>query len=280
MYDAWAAYDRVALSTPLDGTLRRPLAEQTPANQRRAISFAAYAALLDQFPDQKAGLDAHLASIGYNPADATRDPTRAEGIGSITAQAVLAAAHVDGSNQLGTLTASGIAFADYSGYAPRNAPLLVSQPSLRSAIADPGHWQPLSFRDAAGVVRRPGFLAPFWGQVKPFALTNGAQFRPAPPAAFGTPAFAEQARQVVEAQAGLTDTQKVMVEYWAGGATGELPSSYWSSFAQFISRRDQLSEEADIKLFFVLSNALFDAGIAAWDAKRCYDSVRPITAIR
>jgi hypothetical protein len=28
-----------------------------------------------------------------------------------------------------------------------------------------------------------------------------------------------------------------------------------------------------------LSNAIFDAGIAAWDTKRAYDSVRPITAI-
>jgi len=34
-----------------------------------------------------------------------------------------------------------------------------------------------------------------------------------------------------------------------------------------------------VKMFFVLSNAIFDAGIAAWDAKRAYDSVRPITAI-
>ncbi|HKW25877.1 MAG TPA: vanadium-dependent haloperoxidase [Terriglobales bacterium] len=32
-------------------------------------------------------------------------------------------------------------------------------------------------------------------------------------------------------------------------------------------------------MFFVLNNALFDAGIAAWEAKRTYDSVRPITAI-
>ena len=32
-------------------------------------------------------------------------------------------------------------------------------------------------------------------------------------------------------------------------------------------------------MFFVLSNAVFDASIAAWDAKREYDSVRPVTAI-
>jgi hypothetical protein len=96
----------------------------------------------------------------------------------------------------------------------------------------------------------------------------------------GSAAFLEQARIVVQAQASLTETQKAMVEYWAGGATGELPSGYWSVFAQFVSRRDNHTEAADIKMFFALSNALFDAGIAAWDAKRFYDYVRPITAIR
>jgi hypothetical protein len=33
-------------------------------------------------------------------------------------------------------------------------------------------------------------------------------------------------------------------------------------------------------MFFALTGALLDASIAAWDAKRAYDSVRPITAIR
>src|SRR5207247_4973258 len=32
--------------------------------------------------------------------------------------------------------------------------------------------------------------------------------------------------------------------------------------------------------FFALTNAVFDAGCCAWDNKRAYDSVRPITAIR
>ncbi len=34
------------------------------------------------------------------------------------------------------------------------------------------------------------------------------------------------------------------------------------------------------KLFFALANTLFDASIAAWDAKRVIDYVRPVTAIR
>jgi hypothetical protein len=35
-----------------------------------------------------------------------------------------------------------------------------------------------------------------------------------------------------------------------------------------------------VKLFFALNNALMDAGIAAWECKRFYDYVRPITALR
>lgn len=280
MFDAWAAYDKVAVGTRHGARLRRPLSEQTLANQRRAFSFAAYAALLDQFPGQQAAFDAHMAALGYRPGDASLEPGAPHGIGTIAANSVIGHAHADGANQLGNLTLSGVPFADYSGYAPRNAALLVSQPTPRSAIAAPGCWQPLSYLDSGGVLRTQAYLLPFWGQVRPFALANGAQFRPAPPAAFGSAAFAEQVQHIVTVQGGLTENQKCQVDFWAGGRSADTPSLIWSTFAQFVSRRDNHDEAADIKLFFALSNALFDAGIAAWDAKRAYDSVRPITAVR
>ena len=46
-----------------------------------------------------------------------------------------------------------------------------------------------------------------------------------------------------------------------------------------VSLRDGHDLDTDVKMFFVLTNAIFDASIATWDAKRTYDSVRPITAI-
>ena len=280
MYDAWAAYDSVAVGTRHGAQLRRPLAEQTLANQIRAFSFAAYAALVDQFPSQKAAFDAHMATLGFRPADASLDFTSAHGIGTVAANSVIAHAHADGANQLGKLSASGLAYADYSGYMARNAPLVVNQPTLRTAIAEPGRWQPLSYLDSAGVLRTQAYQVPFWGQVKPFAPINGAQFRPGAPAAFGSAAFNEQVQQIVTLQAALTETQKCQVDFWAGGRTAEVPSVIWSQFAQFVSARDNHNEAGDIKMFFAVSNALFDAGIAAWDAKRAYDSVRPITAVR
>jgi hypothetical protein len=49
VYDAWAAYDPVAVGTRLGGSLRRPTTERTLANKSTAISFAAYRALFDLF---------------------------------------------------------------------------------------------------------------------------------------------------------------------------------------------------------------------------------------
>jgi hypothetical protein len=47
MYDAWAAYDEKAIGTQLRGALRRPSVERILANKERAISYAAYRALVD-----------------------------------------------------------------------------------------------------------------------------------------------------------------------------------------------------------------------------------------
>ncbi|NHZ37725.1 vanadium-dependent haloperoxidase [Massilia rubra] len=280
MYEAWAAYDNAALGQYLGAQLRRPAAERTAANKAKAMSFAAYAALLDQFPGQQAAFTAYLATLGSRPIDAYNNTAPAPRLGTIAAQAVLDKRRDDGANQGGTMAPGGTPFADYSGYVARNPPLLVIQPTPRSNIVAPDRWQPLSFNDAAGVRRTQSFLAPFWGTVHPFALTSGSQFRPPPPAAFGTQEFIDQATEIVQIQAVLTERQKVIVDFWAGGASGELPGSYWCRFAQLISARKNYTDDDDVKLFFALTNAVLDASIAAWDAKRAYDSARPITAIR
>jgi len=52
MYDAWAAYDDIAVgTTDINGTRRRPPGERTDANKAKAISFAAYRCLRNLYPD-------------------------------------------------------------------------------------------------------------------------------------------------------------------------------------------------------------------------------------
>jgi hypothetical protein len=79
--------------------------------------------------------------------------------------------------------------------------------------------------------------------------------------------------------ANLTDLQKMIAEYWSGNLDSEQSPAQWPRLAEFVSERDHQTLDEDVKTFFALSNAMLDADIAAWDAKRAYDSVRPITAI-
>jgi hypothetical protein len=119
--------------------------------------------------------------------------------------------------------------------------------------------------------------------VTPFALTSGDQFRAiiaqSGPALFGSAAFVKQAQDLVTISANLTDEQKMIAEYWADGPHSELPPGHWDLFAQFVSARDEHEVDDDVKLFFAMTNAIFDGGIVAWDAKRAFNSVRPVTAI-
>jgi hypothetical protein len=71
-----------------------------------------------------------------------------------------------------------------------------------------------------------------------------------------------------------------MAEYWSDGPGSETPPGHWSLLAQGVSRRDRHDLAADVKLFFVLGNALLDASIAVWDCKIAFDYVRPISAVR
>ena len=107
MYDAWAAYDSVAVgTTDLAGTRRRPAAESTEDNKRAAISFAAFRCLSNLYPDAAsvARLTSVLTDHGYALADASSlDMATPAGVGNVAAQAVIDARRNDGSNQYGDL---------------------------------------------------------------------------------------------------------------------------------------------------------------------------------
>lgn len=272
IYDAWAAYDARAVGTRLGGSLRRPAAERTVENKRRAMSYAAYRSLVDLFPTQRSAFDQIMADLGYDPADRSEDVTTATGIGNLTARTLLEFRHADGSNQLGDLTPpnpiTGLPtfYADYTGYAPVNPP---------DRIVDPTRWQPLTIN---GVVQK--FVGAQWYRVTPFALTSASQFRPqgmTPNGPYG--GLQRAVDQAIEYSRNLTDREKVIAEYWADGPHSELPPGHWCLFGALISARDRHTEDDDAKMFFAMANAGMDAGIAAWDIKRHFDSVRPVTAV-
>jgi hypothetical protein len=79
------------------------------------------------------------------------------------------------------------------------------------------------------------------------------------------------------------DFARALTEFWADGPDSETPPGHWNTIANGVS--DAIGPtvgrlEWDVKLYFALNGALHDAAIAAWGAKRRYDSARPISMVR
>jgi hypothetical protein len=286
IYDAWAAYDPVAVDTRqrLRATpeLRQPVTERTQANKEKAVSFAAYAALVDLFPARQSifrdYMERPVADGGLGYATDGTDTSTAATIGTTAAQAVLDLRHADGSNQL-------------NGYADPCVPACYEPVNTWDKIVDADRWQPLCVptpppgaTSCQGAVQR--FLTPHWRNVTPFALSSASQFRGPGPAISLTPdgkpngKYQDEVDKMTQHSKQLDDTRKTMAEYWADGPRSVTPPGHWNVFAQYVSRRDANTLDEDARLYFALNNALLDASITAWDGKRNWDSVRPITAVR
>lgn len=309
VYDAWAAYDGMALaSAKANRTLRRPAREHTEAHRRHAVSQAAYRALLAEFPSQRPRFDDFLASLGYAPSD-SMDPSTPDGIGNLAALGVLESRRDDGSNASKNFadTRSATYVTTYVAYNSAN-PTQDNYPG--HAGFDGSRWQPLrvpngSVRDADGEpVVDPGlpssyadqrFLTPHWGGVRTFAAGDPRQFLPPAPPLFGSSepyvdalgqrmsndeAWKRQVEEVLTLSATLDDRGKVIAEFWADGPRSETPPGHWNQLAQGVSVRDAHLIGDDARMFFALNAALLDASIVTWHVKRTYDSIRPVSAIR
>jgi hypothetical protein len=276
-FDAWAAYDATAVPTMANGNTRQAVGERTPANKTTAISWAAYRVLRDlfRFSDVDTKIDYDGRMVEVLGATWATDTSPARTIGENSAAAVIAYRHGDGSNQLN-------GYADTTGYKPtRNW----------NEVTDPWHWQPLCVPNASpppgaelcpgGVVQKA--LTPQWKNVTPFGLNAPNQFTPP-----GPPKLADGSNDPKDIDTALADTsnlddtKKMMAEYWADGPKSEFPPGHWAVIAQALSRKRGNSLDTDAKMFFVLGNAVLDAGISAWSAKYnpAWDFWRPITAIR
>ena len=268
IYDAWTPYTEGAKPTA-GAPLRRPESERTLDNKSEATSYAAYRTLLDLFPTQKASFDELMMSLGYDPTDTSTGEVSPSAIGNLAAQRVLKARRDDGSNQEN-------GYRDTTNYQPVNTP---------DQLIDPNRWQPLRVPNPQGnppfIVQT--FVAPHWGQVRPFGLSSGSELRNEVAGMlkrYPTKHYVEQHSEVLRISAELDDRKKMIAEYWADGPGTPGPPGHWNVIAQYVSKRDSHDLDRDVKLFFVLNNALMDCSITAWDVKRYYDSVRPISAIR
>ena len=318
-YDAWAAYDPTAKVTQSAGPAQQT-SGNTLANKEVAISYAAYRVLIDLFPPGSfppkggyKGAEVVLREVLHIPAEQSIDDTLASptataatpaGIGNLAAKAVLDFRHADGSNQVN-------GYADTTGYDSVNK---------WNVVNDRWRWQPQCVLTAAGVskgappVRDPQLdcpdtppvtnpptppnyalqkaLTPQWGKVTPFSAPP-SQYRVLGPLRNpdGSCCSTADILTAVKDTSNLSDSSKARAEYWADGPGSVFPPGHSAVFAQALSRKKGHSLDTDVKLFFLVGNAMMDASIAAWYMKffagwpavtpfTKFDFVRPVTAIR
>ena len=220
MFDAWAAYDTRAIGTRYGNKLRRPPQEHTLENKNKAVSFAAYAALVDLFPARADDFALQMKELGYS-VDGS-DTSIPATIGTTAAQAVIAFRHKDGSNQLG-------GYADTTGYQPVNTP---------DTVVDRWRWQPLRvpLGNPNGTAQKA--LTPQWPEVIPFGMSSpSGRDVPGPPKDPTGGWSPEDIESLVKDSANLDDPSKIKAEYWADGPRSEFPPGHWAVFAQALSRK-------------------------------------------
>jgi hypothetical protein len=153
---------------------------------------------------------------------------------------------------------------------------------ILEARANDGSRAPDTYRPhtTAGVyVPTPPMFAPQWPRVKPFAMNNSWQFRPAPPIALASAEWAANYNEIKELGAKnstkRSSRQSEDGRFWL--ATG---GNVYYPVVRAVAAAKALSLIDSARLFALVAVARADTLIAVFDAKYHYNFWRPVTAIR
>jgi membrane-associated phospholipid phosphatase len=207
------------------------------ASAEAAAVAAAHAALISIFPDQKKHLDdVYALAI----ADIPETPERATGIavGEQAAAQVIAARTADNAGS----------------------------PAPFRPEAPPGIWVPTT----------PTTIPPYLWSGKPWLMSSVSQFRPKPPVALASAAWARDFNETKSL--GGRDSSARSAE-WTRLATFYAGWQHWPIVRQVAAQPGRTLEQ-NARLYALIAMAVSDANVAMVDGKLTYRFWRPITAIR
>jgi len=137
--------------------------------------------------------------------------------------------------------------------------------------------QPGDYRSTPPNFPSPVFID--WGNVTPFVLRSGAQFRPAPPPALTSAAYARALNEVKslgqDSSTSRTADQTLIGRFWAPPIWNT-----WNAIAEEAALAHHTNLVRTAAMFAALNLSFADSAIAMYDAKYHYQLWRPITAVR
>lgn len=233
------------------------------ASAEGAVAAAAYGVLAGVIPDfgtaaqQTAALEAATERLTASLSAIPDGPAKTEGmfVGQVAAAAILALRDGDGAT-------SNIPYTPLTG---------------------PGYWQPTPNPNPPDpAIGGPGFqdaLLPGWGNLTPFTLRSGEQFRPDGPPALTSRRYARDYEEVMILGERLsvvrTAEQSEIARFWYEGS-----QAGWNRIARVVASHHVLDLWEQARLFALLNFAMADGFIAGWDTRYFYNFWRPVTAIR
>jgi hypothetical protein len=160
-------------------------------------------------------------------------------------------------------------------------------PAPRDGMAlDPGpvpmYGEEAFVRDAVAVVRRGSHLDPSDGVTVDIGPGSRGDNALGTNAGRGHARNPATGRPYAPNRVPRGDFARALAEFWADGPESETPPGHWNTVANDVgdALRPPNRLEWDVKLYFALNGAVHDAAVAAWGAKRRYESARPISTIR
>jgi hypothetical protein len=238
-----SVHDAVNAISSKHKTYRSHPAAPAGASMEAAAIGAAHRALVTLLPLQASALDA--ARTASLEARRLIDTDPAVGWGENVAAAILAARGSDGA-----------ALAQFVYTAPE--------------AGAPGVWTP----NGTAVSLLPG-----WGNVTPWVIESGSQFRPDAPPSLDSGRYARDYREVQvlgsASSTKRTAEQTEIARFWLG-----TPSAIWNHVARQVIQARGLDLSDTAKTLALMYLASSDAGVACWDAKYTFNFWRPMNAIR
>jgi hypothetical protein len=241
IYDAVNAIDRTHEPYLID--VRAP----RDASETAAADAAAHTALVGLYPAEQSMLDADYAA---ELAAVPDGPAKDQGVklGKQVATDLLAIRANDGSNVAPAPFVPGTAPGDFN-------PALTQPPNFPT----------------------PVFTT--WGQVTPFVLDSGNQFRPPPPPPLTSDAYAAAVNEV-QSLGSATSATRTPEQTEIGKFWNPPIQNFWNQIADEVAAAHHTDLPTTARLFAALNLSFADSAIAFYDAKYTYQLWRPVTAIR
>lgn len=147
-----------------------------------------------------------------------------------------------------------------------------------NTLTDVDKWTPLKFGETV-----KNYLTPEWGtnnqgildsETFTDLLSKTNQLFPT------SSQYESEMKDVANITSNLTDEQKMLAEFWAGGPGTVTPPGMWFVFLDIVIRSNNIKLVNEIKNYTILCSGLYQAGISAWRLKRDNMQARPIQKIR